>query len=131
MVHLPKAIVFFLNTSELSYRFRRALMNLQRIFFLSITVFVAALLADTDPAGKLVVHFFGSATCEECHEVETLLLQPLAEKYGDRLELRIHDLETDSGLSSRQLWRSISALKIRHRKSFFCRIPFSSVMTIS
>jgi len=98
MVHLPKAIVFFFNTSELSYRFRRALMNLQRIFFLSITVFVAALLADTDPAGKLVVHFFGSATCEECHEVETLLLQPLTEKYGDRLELKIHDLETDSGL---------------------------------
>ena len=60
--------------------------------------------------GPLVVHFFGSSTCEECHEIRTLLLPPLGQKYRDRLEIKIHDLETDSGLQlamtmEKQLWR--------------------------
>ena len=46
---------------------------------------------------RLVLHFFGSTTCGECAEIKTTLLKPIAEKYPDRIELRIHDVETDSG----------------------------------
>jgi cytochrome c biogenesis protein CcdA len=73
-------------------------MNHFRLVFLSIAVSAAALLADALPSGKLTVHFFGSSTCEECHQIQTLLLQPLSERYDGRLDLKIHDLETDSGL---------------------------------
>jgi hypothetical protein len=74
-------------------------MNLLRVVFLTIFVSSTTLFAGVDPSGRLVIHFFGSSTCEECHEIEQRLLRPLALQYGDRLELKIHDLETDSGLA--------------------------------
>jgi cytochrome c biogenesis protein CcdA len=47
---------------------------------------------------KLILHFFGSPTCGECAEIKTTLLQPLADSLPGKLDLRIYDIETDSGL---------------------------------
>lgn len=47
---------------------------------------------------KLVVHFFGSSTCGECHSIRTEILNPLAEKYVDKLEVKVHDIDSDEGL---------------------------------
>ena len=49
-------------------------------------------------ADKLVVHFFGSSTCGECHSIRTEILKPLAEKYVDKLEVKVHDIDSDEGL---------------------------------
>jgi cytochrome c biogenesis protein CcdA len=46
---------------------------------------------------KLTIHFFGSSTCGECAEIKTTLLKPLAKKYPDKLDLRILDIDSDSG----------------------------------
>jgi hypothetical protein len=73
-------------------------MTVLRKFLLAVFLAVTGLFADGGAPGPLVVHFFGSSTCEECHEIQTRLLLPLAQKYPDRLALKIHDLETDSGL---------------------------------
>ena len=46
---------------------------------------------------KLTVHFFGSATCGECAEIKETLLLPLQKRFPQTFDLRIHDIETDSG----------------------------------
>jgi cytochrome c biogenesis protein CcdA len=52
-------------------------------------------LAESPP--KLVLHFFGSPTCGECAEIKKTILQPLADSLPEKLDLRILDIETDSG----------------------------------
>ncbi|MBN2036324.1 MAG: hypothetical protein JW768_06240 [Chitinispirillaceae bacterium] len=48
-------------------------------------------------SSRLVIHFFGSSTCGECAEIKATILKPLAEEYRDKLDVRLHDLDTDSG----------------------------------
>jgi uncharacterized membrane protein YphA (DoxX/SURF4 family) len=47
---------------------------------------------------RLLIHFFGSSTCEQCTEIKAILLQPLAARYPDRIDLRTHDIDSDSAL---------------------------------
>ena len=47
---------------------------------------------------KLILDFFGTPTCGECAKIKTTILWPLADSLPDKLDLRIHDIETDSGL---------------------------------
>jgi hypothetical protein len=47
----------------------------------------------TAPAEKLVLHFFGSATCGECLEIKDGVLKPLAREFPDKLDIRIHEIE--------------------------------------
>ena len=46
---------------------------------------------------KLIIHFFGSATCGECHQIRTELLKPLSEKHAEILDIRIHDIDDEQG----------------------------------
>ncbi len=71
-------------------------MNCSRLA-LFLLIFASSLIASDAASDKLLIQFFGSSTCEECHEIQTLLLSPLAAQYKDRMDLKIHDLETDSG----------------------------------
>ena len=48
---------------------------------------------------RLTVHFFGSSTCEECHQIETNLLAVLEREHTDNLRIVIHDIESDSGFA--------------------------------
>jgi cytochrome c biogenesis protein CcdA len=47
---------------------------------------------------KLVISFFGSPTCGECAAIKATILKPLADSLPEKLDLRIYDIETDSGL---------------------------------
>jgi cytochrome c biogenesis protein CcdA len=47
---------------------------------------------------KLVLQFFGSPTCGECAEIKTKILWPLVDSLPEKIDLRIYDIETDSGL---------------------------------
>ncbi len=49
---------------------------------------------------KMVMHFFGSPTCGECLEIKETLLKPLANEHADKIELRIYDIESDTGLTN-------------------------------
>jgi thiol:disulfide interchange protein len=49
---------------------------------------------------KLIVHFFGSATCGECNQIKENLLKPLVAENKEKFEYIFHDIETDSGLST-------------------------------
>lgn len=60
-------------------------------------IIVGTVAADT-AAPRLVLDFFGTPTCGECAEIKTKILWPLADSLPDKLDLRIHDIETDSGL---------------------------------
>jgi cytochrome c biogenesis protein CcdA len=60
-----------------------------------LLLFLQSVSAETSP--KLTLHFFGSSTCGECAEIKTTLLKPLAEKHGNLLDVRLHNIDTDSG----------------------------------
>jgi cytochrome c biogenesis protein CcdA len=64
-----------------------------------LTTFLFALIqtASSEPPSKCILYFFGSSTCGECAEIKTTLLKPLAKKYPDKLDLRILDIDSDSG----------------------------------
>jgi cytochrome c biogenesis protein CcdA len=64
---------------------------------LVIFIICGAIFAGTETPSRLVLHFFGSTTCGECAEIKSTMLLPLADKYRDRIDLRIHDIESDSG----------------------------------
>lgn len=63
---------------------------------LVVALFCTLIFADS----KLTLHFFGSSTCGECHELKTELIQPLLEKNSAVLDVKFHDtdLETDMAL---------------------------------
>jgi cytochrome c biogenesis protein CcdA len=61
-----------------------------------ICIAFSAVFADSAP--KLILHFFGTPTCGECAKIKTAILRPLSDSLPDKLDLRIHDIETDSGL---------------------------------
>ncbi len=46
---------------------------------------------------KLVIHFFGSSTCGECHHIRTEILKPLSDNNADILDVRIHDIDDEDG----------------------------------
>ncbi len=48
---------------------------------------------------KLTIHFFGSSTCGECHELKTEVVQPLIDTYGDSLDVKFHDTNIDSDMN--------------------------------
>jgi len=66
------------------------------IFWVCSAVFAGA---SAEGSPKLVLHFFGTPTCGECAEIKKTILWPLADSLPDKIELRVHDIETDSGLN--------------------------------
>jgi cytochrome c biogenesis protein CcdA len=69
---------------------------MKKIIVLTILyVFVQTAWSGTLP--KLTLHFFGSSTCGECAEIKTTLLKPLGEQNREKLEVLIHDIDSDSG----------------------------------
>lgn len=48
---------------------------------------------------KLEIHFFGSSTCGECHELKVEIIEPLALVHSDSLDIKFHDTNTDSGMN--------------------------------
>jgi cytochrome c biogenesis protein CcdA len=71
---------------------------MEKIFkILAVICFMYSAVPADSTTSRLVLHFFGSPTCGECAEIKATLLNPLAQKDSGRIELRIHDLETDSG----------------------------------
>jgi cytochrome c biogenesis protein CcdA len=63
-----------------------------------VVLFICGSIIAKAPA-KLVLHFFGSSTCGKCAEIRTALLKPLAEKYADKIEIRMHFLDDDSAFN--------------------------------
>lgn len=55
--------------------------------------------ASESRADQLTLHFFGSSTCGECHELKAELLKPLLQKHSDSLMIHFHDIDSDSGLA--------------------------------
>ncbi|MFP4418430.1 MAG: cytochrome c biogenesis CcdA family protein [Chitinispirillaceae bacterium] len=45
--------------------------------------------------GKMAVHYFGSETCGECLTIRKELLEPLKEKYPDRLDVKVYDIDRE------------------------------------
>ncbi|MFP4164616.1 MAG: cytochrome c biogenesis CcdA family protein [Chitinispirillaceae bacterium] len=46
---------------------------------------------------KLTLHFFGSPTCGECMEIKEEVLLPLEKKNESKIDLKIHDIDTERG----------------------------------
>ncbi len=55
---------------------------------------------DSQAAGnKLTLHFFGSPTCGECLDIKKSILFPARDAYPEKIDLRIHDINSDSGFN--------------------------------
>ncbi|MBN1759256.1 MAG: hypothetical protein JW863_13100 [Chitinispirillaceae bacterium] len=48
-----------------------------------------------DKVTKLTVYYFGSETCGECLIIRNELLRPLSEKFSDKLDIKIHDIDRE------------------------------------
>ncbi|MFP4418010.1 MAG: cytochrome c biogenesis CcdA family protein [Chitinispirillaceae bacterium] len=57
------------------------------------------MLSPLSASEKLTLHFFGSSTCGECQEIKHSILFPARESHPDKIDLRIHDIDTDSGFN--------------------------------
>ena len=61
-------------------------------------LFLGALAAfSVENPSNLVLHFFGSPTCQDCMEIKERILFPAQKANADLLQLYIHDVESDSG----------------------------------
>jgi hypothetical protein len=78
---------------------------LRRLFFILVPVILLTVScghkhhSSAASSPHLTVHFFGSSTCEECHQIQTTLLAALNHEHPDSLRIVIHDIESDSGFS--------------------------------
>ncbi len=72
-------------------RFRAAVLAILGIWLLA-----AADTLSHRPTDCLVVHYFGSASCGECLEIRTRLLQPLHEEHAHSLDIRLHETEDEA-----------------------------------
>lgn len=50
-------------------------------------------------ADKLVIQFFGSSTCGDCMEIKHSILFPAKQSNKDKIDLRLHNIDTDSGFN--------------------------------
>jgi cytochrome c biogenesis protein CcdA len=48
---------------------------------------------------RLVLHFFGSPTCAKCLDIKQTILFPAQKSHPGQIDLRIHDVDTDSGFN--------------------------------
>jgi cytochrome c biogenesis protein CcdA len=48
---------------------------------------------------KLTLHFFGSPTCGECLDIKRTILFPAQKAHPDKIDLRIYDVDSDSGFN--------------------------------
>jgi cytochrome c biogenesis protein CcdA len=71
---------------------------LRKIFQALVAAGLAQGMAAAAVPSKLVIHFFGSPTCGKCAEIKAAVLRPLADSLPEKIDLRLHDVETDSGL---------------------------------
>ncbi|MDO5576061.1 MAG: hypothetical protein Q4F84_03200, partial [Fibrobacter sp.] len=53
----------------------------------------------TQVPNKLLIQFFGSPTCGDCIEIKHTILFPAQKANPDKLDLRIYDIESDTGFS--------------------------------
>jgi cytochrome c biogenesis protein CcdA len=64
-----------------------------------ICILATVLVANTSlnaTSARLTVDFFGSRSCGDCLEIKEVLLKPLAAKYPDKLDIKLHDFEEPS-----------------------------------
>ncbi len=78
------------------------------LFFAIAVLHVSFATADTD---RLVVDFFGSPTCGECSELKYYILFPLQKANSEKMELRIHNIDTDSGFTRLLLMEELYGVK--------------------
>jgi cytochrome c biogenesis protein CcdA len=71
-------------------------MNKTARIFIVWSFTCGVLLAEGSP--RLVLHFFGSPTCGECVKIKATILRPLADSLPGKIDLRMYDIESDSGL---------------------------------
>lgn len=50
-------------------------------------------------ADKLIIQFFGGATCGDCMEIKHSILFPAQKSNEEKIDLRIYDIDTDSGFN--------------------------------
>lgn len=62
-------------------------------------LFLFTLFPSLSAAEKLTIHFFGSPTCGECLDIKQTILFPVRDDNPDKIDLRIHDIDTDSGFN--------------------------------
>jgi cytochrome c biogenesis protein CcdA len=78
---------------------RRAMIDPQVFRNIVINVFLLLYPAITDASEtpRLLLNFFGSPTCGECMEIKETILFPIEKEYDGKIDLRIYDVDTDTG----------------------------------
>lgn len=64
-------------------------------FILLHSLYLPLCIAENTASAKLTVYFFGSSTCGECQEIKQILLEPMAQKYSDKLSIHYHNIEDE------------------------------------
>ncbi|MBN1309518.1 MAG: hypothetical protein JXA18_16480 [Chitinispirillaceae bacterium] len=69
-----------------------------RLFTSMTAVCLFAVTESAASSDRLVIDFFGTSTCGECMQIKQEILFPMQKKQHE-IDLRIHDIDTDSGYS--------------------------------
>ncbi len=59
--------------------------------------FIAILLISVFGEKSLTLYFFGSSTCGDCAEIKATVLTDAQQKYGNKLNIKLFDIDTDKG----------------------------------
>jgi hypothetical protein len=82
---LPQGIIFML---------RKIITVITTVLTISLPACVWS-----QPAERLILQFFGSAACGVCREIKEEILLPAQAAHPDRIDLRLYDVDTDSGFA--------------------------------
>jgi cytochrome c biogenesis protein CcdA len=78
---------------------RRRMINpkVYRKIVINVFLLLSTAMAGASATPRLPLNFFGSPTCGECMEIKEMILFPMEKEHGGKIDLRIYDVDTDTG----------------------------------
>jgi thiol:disulfide interchange protein len=97
-----------------------------KLKFSLLTLLLLFIASSEEQNSKLTVHFFGSATCNECNQIKEEILKPLVSENKEKFDYKFYDLETDSGLNNLLSFEKQFKTSISSAQSLFLPDTFLS-----
>lgn len=80
-------------------KLRKKVKNFYKKIEILVSLIILTSISSTIAEDKLVLQFFGSPTCGECLDIKQAILFPAQKAHSDKIDLRIYDVDSDSGFA--------------------------------
>ncbi|ERP39320.1 cytochrome c biogenesis CcdA family protein [Chitinivibrio alkaliphilus] len=99
-------------------------MKISVLLLFLFMFFSPSLIGEEVPQDKMPVHFFGDATCRDCHRIKQTVLLPLVKKHDEDIHFIDHDLQRDTALQTLLRFERIHAIDEGHPIALFVADTF-------